>query len=113
MAKGREKHEARLAAVQSFGKDLARRARSKCELCESGEEVLIHDSDEEAEPSMETLMMLCGRCRAVLDGRKDDPRTLRFLETAVWNETPVVAATAKHMLAGVDDGWARDTLAML
>lgn len=113
-AKGREKHQARLDAVQAFGKDLARRARSKCELCDSGDEVRIHNTDPEGTPSMDTLLMLCGRCRAVLDdGRKEDERTMRFLESAVWNEVPVVAAVAKQMLEGVDAAWAREALANL
>jgi protein PhnA len=32
MAKGHETHQSRVAALQALGKDLARRAKSKCEL---------------------------------------------------------------------------------
>jgi protein PhnA len=113
MAKGREKHQARLDAIQFFGKDLARRAKRKCELCEAGEDLRPYDTAPDGEPSLESLALLCERCRAVVDGREDDPRTLRFLEGAVWNETPVVAALAKRMLSELDVEWARDTLDML
>ena len=35
MAKGLLKHQERKSALSLLGKDLARRARSKCELCEA------------------------------------------------------------------------------
>ena len=59
---------------------------------------------------MDTLMMLCGRCRAVLDGRKDDPRTLRFLELAIWGEHPLMAERAVAVLRTLDAEWARAAL---
>ena len=37
----------------------------------------------------------------------------RFLEGSVWDETPVVAQTAKTMLRGLEASWAKDTLEML
>ncbi len=113
MAKGRQKHQARLDEIQFWGKDLARRAKRKCELCEESGELRPVDGDESAEPSLETLALACERCRAILGGRKDDERTLRFLETAVWHEEPVVAELAKKMLADVDADWAREALDML
>ncbi len=113
MAKGREKHQARLDAISLQGKDLARRAKRTCEFCEGRGDLRAVDGDENAEPSLETLALACERCRAVLDGRKDDERTLRFLETAIWNEEPVVARLAKQMLASVDADWARAALEMV
>ncbi|MGH0033922.1 MAG: hypothetical protein ACQGVK_02710 [Myxococcota bacterium] len=112
-SKGRDKHQARLAEVAGFGKELARRARSRCELCEGREGVRTHDTQPEAAPSLDTLVLLCERCRAWLGGEAQDPRTLRFLETAVWSEVPVVMSLARDLLARVDADWARDTLEML
>lgn len=113
MAKGRQKHQARLDAISLWGKDLARRAKRKCELCEGNEDLRPYDGDEDAEPGLETLVLACERCRAVLGGRNDDERTLRFLETAIWNEEPMVAKLAKDMLSGVDADWARAALDMV
>lgn len=113
MAKGRKKHQERLATIELWGKDLARRAKRKCELCEAGEDLRAHDADVEAEPSLATLVLCCERCRAVIGGRSDDPRTLRFLETAIWNENAMIASLAKGMLSKVDAGWARDALEMV
>jgi hypothetical protein len=57
-------------------------------------------------------MLLCSRCTELSDGLPYDPRTLRFLEGAVWNEEPTVAEWARSALTTVDAEWARDTLAM-
>ena len=113
MASGRKKHEERLEAISHWGKDLARRAKRTCELCEGGENLRPYDADESVEPCMETLLLACERCRAVIGGRKDDERTLRFLETAIWNEEPVIARVAKEMLGRVDADWARAALDMV
>ena len=44
MAKGLDKHRERLEALALFGKDLTRRAGSKCELCETaGVKLQIHE----------------------------------------------------------------------
>lgn len=113
MAKGYDKHRARQDAVALLGKDLARRARRKCELCEDADDLRPHDTAPSDEPSLQTLALLCSRCRAVATGRRDDPRTMRFLEGSVWSEVEVVAQLARTILADVDASWARDTLDML
>ena len=113
MAKGHEKHQARLDAINFHGKDLARRARRKCELCEQADELRPYDIQPNTEPELNTLILMCARCRTVGDGGDADPRTLRFLEAAVWNEHEHIAALARTMLARVDAQWARDTLEML
>lgn len=113
MAKGKEQHEARQQAIAFWGKDLARRAKRKCELCEEGGDLRPLDTAPDREPELDTLALLCERCREVAAGRIDDPRTLRFLEAAVWSEVPAVAQTARTMLERVDAAWARNTLDML
>lgn len=113
MAKGFQKHRERKDAIGLLGKDLARRARRKCELCEASNDLRPHDTAPDSEPSLDALVLLCERCREVADGRKHDARTLRFLEGAVWSEVPAAAALARTMLEHVDESWARDTLDML
>ena len=113
MAKGRQKHQARLEAIQLQGKDLARRAKRKCEFCEGGDDLRIFDGDEDAEPTLASLVLACARCRGVLEGQKEDERSLRFLETAIWNEQPVIARLAKDMLLQVDADWARAALELV
>ena len=113
MAKGYDKHRARLDAIALLGKDLARRARRTCELCQGADDLRPYDLAPNDAPALDTLVLLCARCRAVADGRRDDPRTLRFLEGAVWSEEEVVNKLARTILATVDADWARDTQDML
>jgi len=110
MARGLDKHKERLAAIAFWGKDLARRAGRKCELCESADELRPFDLEVDAEPALETLVLACDRCREVLGGQSPDPRTLRFLEGVVWSDLQPVAEAARRMLTGVDADWARDAL---
>lgn len=113
MAKGKEKHQARLAAIALLGKDLARRAKRSCELCEGKGDIRPYDTDPENEPTMDTIALLCERCRAVADGRDDPPETLRFLEGAIWSPFGGVAVTARAVLKRVDADWGRAALEML
>ena len=113
VAKGKEKHQARQEAIQLLGKDLARRARSKCELCESSDDLRAWDTAPDAEPTLETLLLACERCRALFEGRVDDPKTLRFLETAIWSNVPPVAQSAREAIKRVDSDWARHALELI
>lgn len=113
MARGLERHQERLDAISLLGKDLARRAGRKCEWCEEREGLRPHDSAPDEEPALDTLALLCDRCRSVAGGRSDDARTLRFLEGAIWHETPAVSATAIRALRTVDADWARDALELV
>jgi hypothetical protein len=113
MAKGKAKHQARLDAIGRLGKDLARRADKKCELCEGKGDLRPYDTAPDEEPSLDTVALLCERCRAVADGRDDPPETLRFLENAIWSPYPPVARTAQDILRRVDADWARAALEML
>jgi hypothetical protein len=110
MARGYDKKQEHIGAINLLGKDLARRAGRKCEWCETSGELRPYDMAPDDEPDLDALMLVCARCRAVLDGRDDDARTLRFLEGAVWSETAPVARTARVAIKRVDADWARDTV---
>ena len=113
MAKGKQKHQARLDEIAFWGKDLARRAKRKCELCAGTDLLRTYDADPDVTPSLDSLALLCQRCRDVLQGSPADSRTLRYLETAIWNEEPILASMAKTMLAKVDADWAREALELI
>jgi protein PhnA len=115
MAKGHELHQARTLALQALGKDLARRAKSKCELTgEAGVPLRAYEVPPiAAEPELDRTILVSDRCLAVLER----PRTLagqewRCLAETVWSDLPAVQVTAwrmLHVLAGKED-WARDAL---
>lgn len=113
MAKGREKHEARVAEIGLLGKDLARRASQRCELCEGKDDLRVYDTAPDEEPTLDTLALLCARCRGLAEGKREPQETLRFLESAIWSPHPGVASVARAALARVDAGWARMALEML
>lgn len=110
MAKGLEKHRERQAAIGRAGKTLARRSGRACEFCEDKGELRAFDTDPESEPSPDSLALLCARCRRLAEGEKQDPRTLRFLEGAIWNEVPAVKQTALAMLRTLTCDWAKEAV---
>ena len=112
-SKGKEKHQARQAAVSLLGKDLARRAGRKCELCEGQDDLRPYDSQPDAEPTLDTLALLCARCRGLADGGMGEPDTLRFLESSVWSEVSAVSSVSRGILRRLDADWARATLEMV
>ena len=113
MAKSLERHRAHVAEINRLGKDLARRASRRCEWCEGRDELRTFDAVPDGEPTLETLALLCERCREVARGRKDDPRTLRFLEGAIWSEVPAIRDPAIAVVKALECAWAREALETL
>ncbi|MCP4804325.1 MAG: phnA protein [Proteobacteria bacterium] len=114
MAKGRDKDQAHKAAVAALGKNLSRRAKSKCELCETGGKLVVTEvagpRPEAAgdDPSEDWAALLCDRCIDLVAGKKVDTSALRFLETAMWSELRPVQILAVRALRTVDTAWARE-----
>ncbi len=111
---GKDRDRAKREALQALGRALARRARSRCELCEGGDALSPVLMERQAEPSLEETLLLCARCASALrGGRVDDPDALRFLEAAIWSDAPLVQAAAVKMAQRVDRPWAREALEAL
>ncbi|MEO0448059.1 MAG: hypothetical protein AAF191_18480, partial [Verrucomicrobiota bacterium] len=72
MSKGWEKDQERKNAVQWLGKELARRAKSRCEVCEaSGVPLSIYEVPPvPKEPSGERSLFLCATCHSALSNPK-------------------------------------------
>ena len=116
MAKGREIHDARMAELSRFGKDLARLAKSKCELCEAaGEKLSIFEVPPvPAQPDMDRCLLLCQRCTGVSFAvrEKVTGEQWRFLSEASWSEIPMVQVMAIRLLKrlSASQAWAREAL---
>lgn len=116
MARGFDQHQQRVHALAGLGKELSRRARSRCELCgdsTSLEVVEVPPATEEPDP--DRAVMVCARCRPAVDGgrMRGEPDTWRFLAEAVWSETApvqVAAVRATRRLAEEGVDWAREAL---
>ncbi len=117
MATGYQADRARKEAVQALGRELARRARSRCEFCGVGgqrlEVVEVLPLPDRPEPTRAVL--LCEPCMAgVVEGRTEPEERWRFLEEVVWSEVPPVQVMAVRMarrLQARKVGWAQDLLA--
>lgn len=116
MATRRELHEARRTAVAALGKELTRRARSRCELCEASSGLqVVEVPPVEEDPSVDAAILACPRCRELVEGGKLPRETdaLRFLEGAAWSEVQPVQLAAVRLLRRLDAAgvsWAREAL---
>jgi protein PhnA len=115
MAKGLDRDRERKSKVLFFGKDLARRSKSSCELCEAKNEKLeVYEVPPIGEePNFDQCAFVCENCKKILNNLdKAGENDIRFLNSAVWSEVPVVKAIAIHILSKVKDkyAWAEETL---
>jgi len=110
MAKGFQENKDRKEVITTFGKLIGKRAGFKCEWCESKDELRVWDYQPDMEPEMDTLALLCQRCREWADGRKADPQELRSIRNALWSDIPAVAEGAARVLARCKEPWAREAI---
>ncbi len=110
MAKGYEGNKERQETVNEFGKALAKRAGFACEWCGDKNGLRVWDYRPEREPALETLALLCGRCRGLADGGKADANELRSIRNALWSDVPAVAEGAAKVLARHREPWIREAI---
>ncbi len=116
MATRKEKHQARLDAINALGRGLARRAKSTCEL--SGQKgvklVAVEIGPLPEEPEAERCVFVDATLKPMIEGGKiTEPDHFRYLQDSVWSETPAVQVCAVRLLRRIADAgseWARDTL---
>ncbi len=115
MGKGYEQHQARVLALQGLGKDLARRAKSKCELTgAAGVPLRPYEVPPVAnEPDLERTLLLSEACHEALE-RPDKlaGRGWQCLAEVVWSEMPAVQVVAWRMLERLaqSEDWAQDVI---
>lgn len=116
MAKGYDINQERVAALTSFGKELARRAKSRCELCgAAGVKLSIFEVPPvPKEPDVSRCLFLCDDCREQADSPKrfKGGEHWRFLTQALWSELPAAQVLAVRLLRRQADAqdWAREAL---
>ncbi len=105
MAKGLEKHQERLNQLNMLGRDLARRARSRCELCgASGTALSIHEVPPvPTEPDPDQCLFLCATCSGGMEKlSRSDFNHWRNLGDALWSETPAAQVMAVRILRALE-----------
>jgi hypothetical protein len=110
MAKGYNANKERIAAISSFGKNLAKRAGFACEWCGGKDDLRPWDYRPNAEPEETGLALLCLRCRDLAGGIKGDENELRSIRNALWSDVPAVAEGAARVLGRCKESWAREAI---
>ena len=115
MGKGYETHQARVLALQGLGKDLARRAKSKCELTgAAGVSLRPYEVPPVAdEPDIERTLLISEACHEVLEyPQRLKGREWQCLAEVVWSEMPAVQVVAWRMLHHLakSEDWAREVI---
>ncbi len=101
MAKGYDVNQERRQALSLFGKDLARRAKSKCELTQaSGVPLLTYEIPPVPnDPEFERCLLISENVLAQLEQpRSLRPGEWRHLNEVIWSDIPAVQAMALRIL---------------
>lgn len=110
MAKGYQANRVHQDEIGHLGKAIGKRAGFKCEWCAGKEELRIWDAQPDAEPGLESLALLCQRCRDWAGGRKAADNELHAIRNALWSDVPAIAAGAAKVLAQCQEVWAREAI---
>lgn len=115
MGKGFEQHQSKQLALQALGKDLARRAKSKCELTGvAGVPLRPYEVPPvTSEPDLDRTLLLSEKCHeALAKPEKLSGRSWQCLVEMVWSEMPAIQVVSWRMLQQLAkrEDWARETL---
>lgn len=115
MAKGYELHQLRMMALQGLGKDLARRAKSRCEITGArGVRLVPYEVPPvSGDPDIERTILVSEACMEMIGHpERMHGRDWQCLVGAAWSELPAVQVTAWRMLRELAkrEDWAREAL---
>ena len=115
MANGYEQNQERIRALSVLGKDLARRARSKCELTQaSGVPLRLFEAPPiQSDPDISHVLFLCEDALEQIENpSKLRPDEWRHLADLVWTDLPVVQVMALRILQYLSPNhpWATEIL---
>ena len=111
VAKGQAKHQTYVDALNLLGKDLARRAKSKCELSGESGRLEIYDLEgPDKEPAMEHVVLVSEEVAGYLGGRPVTGGAVRYLENIVWSTEPAIRRAAVLILERIDESWALEAI---
>ncbi|MBM75564.1 MAG: hypothetical protein CMK59_09185 [Proteobacteria bacterium] len=120
MAKGKQQHKQRLEDLNLLGRELARRSKSRCELCGDQKPLFVTElMPPPVTPDIESALLLCSSCQHLALLPQDNPslsttdslQNYSFFNDAVWSETaPVQIAAIRNIRFLAQKGalWAQD-----
>lgn len=110
MAKGYQANSERLSDINAFGKAVSKRADFRCEWCENKEDLRLWDHQPDETPCMESLALLCHKCREWAAGKRADTNELYAIRNALWSNVPAVAEGAAKVMARCRESWVREAI---
>ncbi len=99
----------------SIEKELHKRSGSKCELCQTTENMTVYEVPPNAAGNSDRALLLCRACGEQIDNpEKMDANHWRCLNDSMWSQVPAVQVMAWRMLTRLSsEGWPQDLLEML
>ena len=116
MAKGYDTNQARLQTLSLFGKDLARRSKTSCELSgKSGVALKIYEiAPVPNDPEFDRCLFLSEDTIEQLENpkKKLTPGQWRHLNELIWSELPQIQLMAVRILQWIaqDHTWAQEII---
>jgi protein PhnA len=112
---GYEENKLRMEKLNSFGKSLARRCKSHCELCGKNTSLSIYEIPPVDSPDIDKCIMICSECYEQVNNMdKIDEHYWHCLNETAWSEVPGVQVIAYRLLKKLDSAlWAQDLLEQL
>ena len=110
MSRGYDTNRERQELVNSYGKMIGKRASFRCEWCDGTDDLRVWDYRPDAEPSPDTLALLCGGCRDLAGGEKEEEKRLHSLRNALWSTVPAIAEGAAGVLVRSRAAWVREAI---
>ena len=103
-------NQERIATLNSFGKDLARRCKSCCELCGKNDSLSIYEVPPVKDPDIEKCIMICDICKEKINDTKNiNEHHWHCLNESAWSEIPAVQVMAWRLLKRLEaEPWAQD-----
>ena len=105
MAKGHDQFVARQQKVSRLGREISRRAKSKCELCGTQARLKVMELQPlPEEPDPDWAILLCPDCQPFVDptAKISNPQSLQFLHDVVWSDILPVQVTAVRLTRRLD-----------
>jgi protein PhnA len=96
-------------------KELQQRSDNKCELCGSGENLVVFEVPNSPTNISETAILICEICKEQIENpEKVEPNHWRCLNDSMWSSVPAVQVMAWRMLNTLkSEGWPQDLLDMM
>ena len=116
MSQGYAQHQQRKDLLNRFAKDLVRRSKSACEICETRDVPLsVFEVPPLPDiPHPEQCVLICETCQTSYQKpRLMNPDQLKVLNRTIWSEIPAVQVLAVRLLrrlAKDQEAWAQDLL---